>query len=221
MKLKTITFGDEHRQKHFEFFRKMDHPHFGITANVDVTAFLQMVRKSPSLRFTPAIVYLLSRAAFETTPFRWRIREGEIVEHDTLQPSFTVPTKVSRAFSFCTVRWEEDPVAFHRAAVRTMEEMKNNPSFEDEADQDNYLFLSAFPWASFTSVTHAMNGRPEDSVPRITWGKYFKQENRVLMPLAVQAHHGLVDGSDLGRYYQHTERLLRNCPEIFGAFSKI
>ncbi len=218
--MQRITFTDAHRQKHFDFFRNMDHPHFGITANVDITELLQIVRQSPDLTFTPAIVYLLTRAAFETTPFRWRIRDDEIIQHDVLQPSFAVPTKASSAFSFCTVTWQKDAQAFHAAATRRIQEMKDNPSFEDEVGQDNYLFMSSFPWASFTSVTHAMNSSPGDSVPRITWGKYFKQEGKVLMPLAVQAHHGLVDGSDLGKYYQRTGQLLRNCDEIFAEFSK-
>ena len=218
--MKTIEFGDAHRQKHFAHFAAMDSPHFGITADVEITAFLDYVRRSPTLRFTPAIVYLISRAAMEVRPFRWRIRGKTVVEHADLQPSFAVPTAGSSAFSFCTVTYEEDPVSFHRTTEAKMEEMKINPSFEDEPGQDNYLFLSAFPWASFTSVTHALNHRPGDSVPRITWGKYYKREGKVFMPLAVLAHHALVDGSDLGKYYQIIERLLRQAEEIFAAFDK-
>jgi len=218
--MKKIIFSDPHRQKHFAFFSGMDNPHFGITANVDITSFLQVVRRSPELRFTPAIVYLISRAAFEVEPFRWRIRNGAVMEHDTLQPSFAVPTRQSSAFSFCTVRWQSDPLPFHRAAVEQMEKMAEEPSFTDEVGQDNYLFLSAFPWASFTSVTHAMDTRRGDSVPRITWGKYFKQNGHVFMPLAVQAHHALVDGSDLGKYYQRIEQLLRKSAQIFSCFEK-
>lgn len=216
--MKKIVFQDSHREKHFAFFASMDNPHFGITANVDITNFLEVVRKSAELRFTPAIVYLIGRVAMEVKPFRWRIRGEEIVEHEVLKPSFAVPTKHSHAFSFCTVAWVDDPKVFHQRAVNEMEAMAEAPSFEDEEGQDNYLFLSAFPWASFTSVTHAMDTRRGDSVPRITWGKYFKQGDRVLMPLAVQAHHGLVDGSDLGRYYQQMERLLRKSTEIFADF---
>lgn len=96
--------------------------------------------------------------------------------------------------------------------------METAPSFEDEEGADNYLFLSAFPWASFTSITHAMHHHPGDSVPRITWGKYFKQGDRVLMPLGVQAHHAIVDGSDLGKYYQKIQRLLNQSEEIFKKF---
>lgn len=226
--MKKITF-DAHRQGHFRHFNGMANPHFGITAEVDITLFLNCVRRSPTLRFTPAIVYLISRAAMEVKPFRWRIRrcnkkdEGavEVVEHANLRPSFAVPTAKSSAFSFCTVPYEDDAIAFHTAAEAMMERMKTEPSFEDEPGADDYLFLSTFPWASFTSITHAMpGGKDSDSIPRIVWGKYRKSGDKVTMPLAVQAHHAVVDGSDLGRYYQKIQQLLEKSEEIFELFSK-
>ncbi|MFK8163607.1 MAG: CatA-like O-acetyltransferase [Lewinella sp.] len=216
--MRKVIFEDTHRKKHFDFFNSMDQPHFGITAEVDITEFLHCVRRSPTLRFTPAIVYLIADTAMKVQPFRWRIRGDEVVEHNGLKPSFAVPTSTSSAFSFCTVAYDEDPVKFHASAEAMIERMKTDPSFEDEPGADDYLFLSAFPWASFTSVTHAMNHSRKDSVPRITWGKYFKRDDKVLMPLAVQAHHAVVDGSDLGQYYQLIQQSLKKSEEIFELF---
>lgn len=224
--MKKITF-DTHRQAHFAHFNGMANPHFGITAEVDITDFLDCVRRSPTLRFTPAMVYLISKAALEVKPFRWRIRrckgeDGEaveVIEHSNLRPSFAVPTAKSSAFSFCTVPFDEDALAFHSAAEAVMERMKTAPSFEDEPGADDYLFLSTFPWASFTSVNHAMPGGDDsDSVPRIVWGKYRKTEGKTMMPLAVQAHHAVVDGSDLGRYYQTIEHFFKKSEDIFELF---
>ncbi|PHI21045.1 chloramphenicol acetyltransferase [Lewinellaceae bacterium SD302] len=213
--MKQITFTHPHKQKHFDFFRAMDQPHFGITANVDITDFLQLVRERADLRFTPCIVYLIARAAQEIAVFRWRIRGEQVVEHEMVRPSFAVPTAAG-AFSFCTVNYYEDPFKFHKETEERMELMKTQPSFEDEEGADDYLFLSTFPWASFTNVKHAMNYRPEpDSVPRIVWGKYFNQGDKVMMPLAVQAHHAVVDGSDLGAYYRKIQQLLKKSSKIF------
>jgi len=38
------------------------------------------------------------------------------------------------------------------------------------------------------------------------------------MPLVAQAHHALVEGSDLGRYYQRIQQLLKKSEEIFELF---
>lgn len=205
--MKTITFADAHRRKHFAFFRNMDQPHFNIVANVDITTFLGTVKAQP-LPFTPAMVYLLARAANEIAVFRWRIRGQEVVEHPSVHPSFTVSTDVSDVFSFCTVDYHPSAPVFLADALATMERMKTYPDFEDEPDRDDFLFMSAIPWISFTGLTHAMHYSPVDAVPRISWGKYFAQGDRQLMPLAVQAHHALVDGSDMGKYFTRVQALL-------------
>ena len=214
--MKTITFNDPHRKKHFDFFRKMDQPHFNLVANVDITSFLNHI-KTRQLPFTVPMVYLLSRAANESKAFRWRIRGEEVVEHPSVQPSFTVPTEVSEVFSFCTVDYDADPQVFFDRAFATIEKMKTAPDFEDEPGRDDYLFLSAIPWVSFTGLSHAMNYSPPDSVPRISWGKYFQQNGQQLMPLAVQAHHAVVDGSDMGRYFQSVQQLLDDAEQIIKA----
>lgn len=193
----------------------MDQPHFGVTANLEITAFLQLVRERPDLRFTPALVYLIARVANELPHFRWRIRGEEVVEHESVRPSFTVPTRESEVFSFCTVAYDPEAMSFHDAADRMMRERFEQPSMEDEPGMDDYLYLSAFPWASFTNVQHAMHYSPADSVPRIVWGKYFKQGDEVMLPLSVQAHHAVVDGSDLGRYFRELRRLLADSDKIF------
>ena len=205
--MKKINFTDPHRKKHFDHFNKMDQPHFSLVANVDITDFLKTIKEKQWL-FTPYMVYILTRAANEIKTFRWRIRGEEIVEHPSVQPSFSVPTDVSDVFSFCTVNYHPKADIFIKDALETMERMRTAPDFEDEEGRDDFLFMSAIPWVTFTSLTHAMHHSPVDSVPRITWGKYFEQNGRIMMPLAVQAHHALVDGRNMGEYFEKVEGLL-------------
>ena len=151
--MKKIVFDNPHRKKHFEFFNGMNHPHFNLTANVDITEFLKKVN-AENVPTNISLVHALSKTANAIKEFRWRIREQEVVEHSTVHPSFTVST--------------------------------------DEAD---------VPWVSFTSLQHAMSYHPHDSVPRISWGKFFNSGNKVMMPLSVQAHHALVDGRHMGSFF--------------------
>jgi chloramphenicol O-acetyltransferase type A len=61
--------------------------------------------------------------------------------------------------------------------------------------------MTAIPWVSFTSFMHPLS-LPVDSVPRFAWGKLFKDGQSSKMPLSVQAHHALMDGLHMGRYYE-------------------
>jgi len=72
--MKTIDFSNPHRRKHFDFFSGMNHPHFGITANVEITSLLSYL-KEEKLSVNLGLVYLLARTANEIPEFRWRIRD--------------------------------------------------------------------------------------------------------------------------------------------------
>lgn len=205
--MRYIELHNLHRKKHFDFFNSMDQPHFSICANVDITSFSTAI-KGTAIPFTTSLVYLLARTANEIDVFRQRIRDTQIVEHDTVSPSFTVPTDVADVFSFCTVTYQPQAADFIRNAQQTMEKMRHSPSFEDEAGRDDFLFLSAIPWVSFTGLTHAMHYSPVDSVPRISWGKYFSQQGQLLMPVSVQAHHALVDGRHMGLFFEKLQQYL-------------
>ena len=211
--MKDIILDHPHRKKHFDFFNAMDHPHFSITANVDISALYAYLKKE-ALPTHLTLVYLLARTANEIPEFRWRIRPTGIVEHAMAHPSFTVPTEVSDVFSFCSVTYTPHAKTFIKNAATISERMKKHPSLEDEPGKDDYLFLSTIPWVSFTGIQHAMHYHPSDSVPRIVWGKFFTQNKKTLMPLSVQAHHALVDGRHLGKFFQDFEAFAAH-PEAY------
>jgi Chloramphenicol O-acetyltransferase len=184
----------------------MGQPHFNICANVDITALLDLMKKE-NLPFMVTMVYLVSRSANVIPEFRQRIRGAQVVEHELVHPSYAVTTDETDVFSFCYTNFQKDYQDFKADAFKQIEKMKTDPSFEDEEGRDDFLFLSTLPWVSFTSIQHAMHCPAIDSVPRITWGKYFKEGDRIKMPLAVQAHHALVDGSKTGYYFKHFQDL--------------
>ena len=211
--MKEIQITDPHRRKHFNFFRQMDQPHFNICANVDITNLLAWLEEE-ELPFSPTIVYCLSLIANRIPPFRYRIRGEKIVEHEQVHPSYSINTEVSDVFSFCQVDFVKDYDTFIKRARQKESELQRNPSFEDEAGRDDFLFMSALPWITFTSVSHAMHYSPVDSVPRFTWGKYHKEKRCVLMPLSVQAHHAVVDGRHMGQFFNDLQDLLGDPGQI-------
>ncbi len=204
--MREIKFTNPHRQRHFDFFNRMSQPHFNLCSNVDISALLRTIKKD-NLSFTPTIVYLISAVANSISAFRYRIREGKVVEHNSVHPSFSVLTEGTDVFSFCYVDYVANYTSFAKAAIAQINNMKTNPSMEDEEGRDDFLFLSTIPWVSFTSLQHAMHCPAIDSVPRITWGKYFEENGTIKMPLAVQAHHAVVDGGHMGKYFQEFQEL--------------
>ncbi len=199
--MKEISFESEHRKKHFEFFNTMNHPYFNITGMLDIQHFYKRL-KELQMPFTPALVYIITRAINEIKEFRWRIRDGRVIEHDVVHPSYTILPESDDVFSFCYVKFNLDHQAFIEKATIQMKLMESEPSFEDEAGRDDFIFMSANPWIHFTSMQHAMQSHPGDSVPRIVWGKFLTNDGRLDLPFSVQVHHAVVDGQHVGHLFK-------------------
>lgn len=203
--MRTIDKGSWPRRKHFEFFSQLDHPHFALCANVDLTDFRARVKEN-GFSFTVALVYTLTRVANAIPEFRYRIRGNEVVEHDLVHPSFTVLADEDDLFSFCTIDYREDFPAFADSAAEQIAHQRANPLIANEVGRDDLLYMTALPWVVFTGLMHPIHLNPPDSIPRIAWGKFFQESERVKMPLGVQAHHAVMDGLHMGRYYEQVQQ---------------
>jgi chloramphenicol O-acetyltransferase type A len=210
--MRVIDLETWSRRDHFEKFRDFHHPHFDMCADVDVTALRPAV-KARGVSFTIAVVYLIGRAANDIPEFRWRIRDGIVVEHEEVHPTATILVD-DDLFSFSYFDYCEDFSRFARHAAEEIARVKSEPSLAERGTRDDLLFMTAIPWVSFTSFSHPMPTAPSDSVPRIAWGKLHEREGRTLMPLEVQVNHALMDGIHVGRFFERFQSYAGN-PECF------
>ncbi len=204
------------RREHYEFFNTFNHPHFSLCANMDVTGFNTYV-KEYGYSLTAAIIYVISRAANAVPEFRYRMRDGEIVEHETVSPSVTILVE-NDLFSFCSIDYCQDFNEFADRVAKKIAAVKDNPSLKDPPGRDDLLFMTALPWVSFTSFTHPMRLHPADSIPRFAWGKYFEEGGFVKMPLSVQGHHALMDGIHMGKFYAEVQEYFHRPQFMLGEF---
>jgi chloramphenicol O-acetyltransferase type A len=181
---------------------------------VDLTAFYPVV-KQRSISLTLAIVYVLARAANAIPEFRYRIRPGEVVEHEIVSPSVTTLTE-NDLFSFCTLDYFEDFSEFAARATERIAYVKEHPTLKDEPGRDDLLFMTAIPWVSFTSVMHPRHLHPVSSVPVFAWGKFFEDGQFLKMPLDVQVHHALMDGVHVGKFYEEVQDYLHHPCSVLG-----
>ena len=85
-------------------------------------------------------------------------------------------------------------------AVEAQKLASKERSLEDGEDGDSLLFVSSIPFISYTSLIQPVPC-PADSNPRISWGKYFRQGDRLMLPITVLCHHALVDAIHISRFY--------------------
>ncbi len=211
--MRTIDMQTWSRREHFELFNSYGYPHWGVCANVDLTAFYPAVKQSGH-SLTIAMVYVIARASNAIPEFRYRIREGQVIEHEIINPGLTFLADED-TFSFCFVDYVEDFSEFAENAEERIAFVKENP-WVHQTPEDDVLYMTAIPWVSFTSFLHPMRLQPEDSIPRFVWGKFFEEGDLLKMPLGVQGHHALMDGVHVGKFYREVQDYLHRPDIILG-----
>lgn len=207
--MREIDFENWPRRAHFEMFQKMAFPHFSLTTIVELSNFYRYLKKQER-SFTIGIMYLLAKTANQIPEFRCRIRGETVIEHEIIHPSCTILTD-DNLFAFCSVRYSENFQDFAARAAERIALVRANPTLDDSDWADSLMFMTSLPWISFTSMHHP-NISTTDSVPRVAWGKFSKEDETIRMPLNIQAHHGLIDGLHVGQFFDQFQAYL-NAPE--------
>lgn len=201
------------RRDVFEFFRGFDKPYFNVCTRLDITNLLALVRGRSDLGVSLAYHYFSLRVANEMEPFRYRLREGKVLIHDVIHGGITLLLP-NDSIVFAYFDYEEDFKKFISGARRAVEETRSGDgSFSPLAD-DARIHFTTLPWLSFTSFSHARNWGREDSVPKIAFGKFTLENDRVFLPFSIEVHHALMDGVHVGRYVMRLEEMLRE-PGIY------
>jgi len=191
------------RLEHFLHFRDMARPFFSVCVEVDVTELRAACRAERRSFFLASLFHAL-RAANETEPMRFRLRDEGVWVHERVRVSSTV-LRNDDTFGCIRLDHQEDPAAFERRGAEEIDAIRRGagPAFADGAD--DVIYHSTLPWIRFTGFTNALP-LGNDSIPRVVFGKCFSRGPRWMMPVALEVHHALMDGLDVARFLDRFER---------------
>ncbi len=197
--MKIIDLENYPRRSHYEYFKSLAYPYVGISANVDVTNLLRTAKSRGGSSFL-ACLYAAATAANAVPALRQRMVGDKIVEYDRCNTAHTV-AKEDGTFVNCQTDSSLDFDGFLTHGRIRQEQAKAQTTFlNDQEDETGLIFVSCTPWLTFTNVLQPAP-IPADSNPRIVFGKYFTQDGRTMMPLAIQCNHALVDGLHISQFY--------------------
>jgi len=195
-----------HRADLLRAFKDRQLPCFSTCCNVDVTALREAAR-TRRLSFFVTMSYALSHAVNGVPALRHRLINDELWEFERVDPGYTILLE-DDSFSFCDARHFDDFGDYYTYARDRIQSVKTDPD-RTTGDKSHMFFITAVPWFSFTAFTHPFDKRYA-SIPVVTTGKYFERDGRLLMPLAIQVHHGLVDGIHVGAFYEQVQQLTKD-----------
>ncbi len=199
--MKQINIENWKRKEHFAFFYRMDYPQYNICMDIDVTKFKKLT-KQKELSFYYSMIFAVTTTVNRMEDFRYRIRNGKVILHDKIHPSFTDMSKDTNddLFKIITVEMGNDLIEFVRKTKEASNTQKDYFGLEKLTGRDDLVYITCLPLISFSHISHTITLNRDDSVPRISWGKYYERDNKTLLPFSVQVHHALIDGFHVGKY---------------------
>ena len=81
----TVDISQWHRKEHFEAFQSVAQCTYNQTVQLDITAFLNTVKKNKH-KFYPAFIHILARLMNAHPEFRMAMKDGELVIHSNMYP---------------------------------------------------------------------------------------------------------------------------------------
>ena len=196
------------RSAHYDFFGGMSDPFYALTFPVDITPLRAWCR-ARGLSFYMAMVYGVTKAMERVDAFLYKDRNGVIVKHDRLIPSFTDLRPGSDLFYIVTVEAGEDPEEFCRRAKARSAEQTGFITSGGWAE-DELVYFTCLPWFPVTAFTNERHLNPSDSVPRVSWGRWRQEGDRYLLDLSLELNHRLLDGVHVGKFHDELTRWINS-----------
>ena len=196
------------RAGQYRLFSTYAHPQYAITARIDVTRLLTVL-KPAGIQPATACMYALGTAANVIPAFRHRLRaDGMVAEFARADISSTVALP-GGGFAFSEITYDPDFPRFAANCRKATQEAQAHAELKpNSGDLNRFIFLTCTPWTDFTALNNAWRG-PDDCIPRIAWGRFTEDGNgRHSMAVSVEVDHALVDGEHVGRYFQEAQAAL-------------
>lgn len=193
--MKKIDLANWDRTLHYQIFRNSVQPQYCVTFELDITHFLEKIRKH-NYSFTFSFVFAVSKCANQIKEFRYRFVEGNPVIFDKINTAFTYLNKNTELFKVVNVEMTDTLEEY--VALATEKEQAQKEYFTAPFGNNVFQF-SAFPWVTYTHISHTDSGNKDNATPLFDWGKYYEKDRKIVFPFSAQVHHSFVDGVHIGK----------------------
>ena len=189
------------RKEIFAHFRSLADPTFATVVNIDVTN-VHSTCKIKQQSFFTTYLHECTKALNSVENFRYRIEEDKVTVYEKLDASATI-LREDKTFGFSFIEFDEDYEVFNANFIKEKERILNSTNLFPPKYSLGCYHCSAIPWFTFTSHKEPVSGDKNSSVPQLSFGKVFKANSKLLMPVAVNVNHALVDGYHVGKFFEN------------------
>ena len=195
------------RKEYFEHYITDVPCTYSMTIKVDITQI-----KKKGMKLYPAMLYYIATIVNRHSEFRTAINhEGVLGIYDEMIPCYTVFHEDTETFSDIWTTYMPDFDAFLMAYESDMRQYKSNHEKIGKPNAPENVFnVSIIPWSTFEGFNLNLQKGYNYLVPIFTMGKYYNEDGRTILPLAIQVHHAVCDGFHICRFVNELQELINS-----------
>ncbi|APM40884.1 CatA-like O-acetyltransferase [Clostridium kluyveri] len=134
-------------------------------------------------------------------------------ERGEIGPSYSVLNDKTKVMGDLYTSFNTVFLNFYEDMVNALNSYKSDTNFTTQF-QDNFFIVSCLPWFNYTSFNVNNEGSSSFLFPMVTWGKFFKESNKIVMPVTIQVHHAVADGYHCSLFFSNVQEISSN-PERY------
>lgn len=197
------------RLTHFSHYEKYPCS-FQTTVEIEISLLFQRYRLYQR-SFYAAMICAVSQAV-NAIPECRMTRDGAGCPGywEQVSPAYPLFHPDDQTFSILSSPYDENPTRMIAQILETQDQYRETKGIFPTPLPPNVFYISTLPWLNFSAFS--LNTADQKSLaPIITWGKFFKLENRIALPLSFQIHHAAADGFHVSEFFRHLRRI---CDEM-------
>lgn len=205
MEFQKIDRNTWERKEYFEHYFSNVPCTYSMTVKLDIT----LIREK-HIKLYPAMLYCLATVVNRHSEFRVAFNENkELGVYSEMIPCYTVFHKDTETFSDIWTEYTPDLKEFCAAYENDISQYGDQKGITAKPNVPQNIFtVSMIPWATFEGFNLNLQNGYDHLSPIFTMGKYYQEGGRTILPLAVQVHHSVCDGSHVCRFINELQELI-------------
>lgn len=203
--MKTIDLNTWNRKQHFNHFNALADPYFSVIIPFNVTK-AYAYSKVNKISFFGKYLHDCMDAINSVENLKYRIENDEVVVYDIINASATI-MRENKTFGFSFIEYNENLEVFLNNLEEEKERVEGSSGLYALKNVLNCIHCSVLPWFEFSGHKEPVSGQKE-SVPKLAFSKVKKQGEELIMNVAINVNHALVDGYHLGVFSEKFQKNL-------------
>ena len=207
MNFKIIDKETWSRKEYFQHYFSEIPCTYSMTTKLDITKL-----KNSNKKLYPTMLYLITKVVNNHNEFRTSFdTNGQLGIFDEMLPCYTVFNKETETFTNIWTEYCEDYDVFCKSYEKDIKMYSSVKKMIAKPDIPvNTFSVSMIPWTTFEGFNLNLQKGYDYLLPIFTMGKYYKENGKYFLPLAIQVHHAVCDGFHVCSFVNELQKLIED-----------